>query len=63
MDGHDPVVMRAINIVVERHSTDDWWALPAQKRVQAIYDEVRRLDAKTPKASVRTLVAAKLAVA
>jgi len=63
MDGHDPAIMQAIRNVADRHSTDDWWALPAPQRVQAIYDEVRRLDAKTPKASARTLVAAKLAVA
>ena len=63
MDGHDPVVMQAIKNVIEKHLIDGWSALPAPQRVQAIYDEIRRLDENRMKAQARAPVAADLAVA
>jgi len=46
MDGRDPVVMQAIRNIMEHHSNNEWWALSASQRTQAIYDEIKRLDAK-----------------
>jgi hypothetical protein len=37
--------MRAIRKLIERHSECEWWALPADQRTQAIYEEIKRLDA------------------
>ena len=45
MNGHDPVVMRAIRKMIEHHAEVEWWAMPASQRTQAIYDEIKRLDA------------------
>jgi hypothetical protein len=45
--GHDPIVMRAIRKLIERHSEGEWWAMSAGQRTQAIYDEIKRLDAET----------------
>lgn len=42
----DQVVRQAILNVVSRHPEDEWWALPARQRAQAIYDEIRRLDSR-----------------
>ncbi len=30
-----------------RQSTDEWWALSPRQRTEAIYAELRRLDAET----------------
>jgi len=46
MGGRDPVVMQAITNVVGRRSSEEWWALPASQRTNAIYVEIRRLDAE-----------------
>jgi outer membrane lipopolysaccharide assembly protein LptE/RlpB len=49
MGAHDPVVLQAISNVASRYSDEDWWALAPRQRTQAIYDEVRRLDAERMK--------------
>jgi hypothetical protein len=46
MGGHDLVVMQAIKNFLERHPANDRWTLPAHERTRAIYDEIKRLDAK-----------------
>jgi hypothetical protein len=63
MDGHDPVVMQAIENAIEKHPIDDWWACSPRQRVRAIYDEIRRLDANRTKADARKLVDAESMVA
>jgi hypothetical protein len=47
MGGRDPFVMMAIRNVVGRQSSDQWWAMQPTQRTQAIYAEIRRLDAET----------------
>ena len=47
MGGRDPFVMMAIKNVVGRQSMDEWWAMPPVRRTEAIYAEIRRLDAET----------------
>jgi hypothetical protein len=47
MGGRDPFVMKAIRNVVGRQSSEQWWAMPPSQRTQAIYAEIRRLDAET----------------
>lgn len=63
MVGHDPVVMQAIRNVTDRHSMDHWSALSASQRTKAIYDEIKRLDADTLRASGGATVAAVFALA
>jgi hypothetical protein len=45
MGGCDAVVMQAIRNVLGRRSSEEWWALPARQRTEAVYTEIRRLDA------------------
>ena len=52
MGGRDPFVMMAIKNVVGRQSLDEWWAMPPALRTQAIYAEIRRLDAETMRQSM-----------
>ncbi|HTI79418.1 MAG TPA: hypothetical protein VL614_03085 [Acetobacteraceae bacterium] len=47
MTGRDPFVLTAIRNVEGRHSPYEWWALPPRQRTEAIYAELRRLDAET----------------
>ena len=42
MLGHDPVVLEAIRNVLGRQSDEDW--VPTGSLVDAIYQEIRRLD-------------------
>ena len=46
MGARDPVVLQAITNVACRYSEEDWWALAPSQRTQAIYDEIRSLDAE-----------------
>ena len=45
MTGRDPTVLTAIRNVEGRQSSYDWWALTPRQRTEAIYGELRRLDA------------------
>jgi hypothetical protein len=47
MGERDPFVMTAIRNVVARQSSNEWWAMLPTQRTQAIYAEIRRLDAET----------------
>ena len=47
MGERDPFVMTAIRNVVARQSSTEWWAMLPTQRTQAIYAEIRRLDAET----------------
>ena len=49
---HDTTATRAIENVAQRHSTDQWWGLPAGRRTQAIYDEMKRLDLEAKRQAV-----------
>ena len=42
-DRRDVVVMQAITNVTARQPVDGWWEASGD-RIQAIYDEIRRLD-------------------
>lgn len=44
MPGHDPIVIQAIRNVLGRQSFEDWVRVPARNLVDAIYQEIRRLD-------------------
>ena len=46
MGERDPFVMTAIGNVVARQSSNEWWAMLPTQRTQAIYAEIRRLDAE-----------------
>jgi hypothetical protein len=46
MTGPDPIVLTAIRNATERHSAYEWWALPPRQRTEAVYAELRRLDAR-----------------
>lgn len=52
MGERDPFVMKAIRNVVERQSSNEWWAMPPTQRTQAIYAEIRRLDAEKIRCSI-----------
>ena len=39
--------MTAIRNVIARQSSNEWWAMLPTQRTQAIYAEIRRLDAET----------------
>jgi hypothetical protein len=43
-DQRDVVVLQAIMNVTDRQLVDGWWDASPAERIQAIYDEVRRLD-------------------
>ncbi len=43
-DERDAVVLQAIMNVTDRHPVDGWWSASPGDRIQAIYDEIRRLD-------------------
>ncbi len=44
MSRHDPIVIQAIRNVLGRQSLSDWARVSGSSIVNAIYDEVRRLD-------------------
>ena len=44
MDKRDPVVMQALENVVGTETMDPGYLNPPPARIQAIYDEIRRLD-------------------
>ena len=47
MTGRDPIVLTAIRNVEGRQSCEEWWAMLPRQRTEAIYAELRRLDAET----------------
>lgn len=44
MKQRDPVVVKAITNVTSRQPVEELMGLPRYGRIQAIYDEIRRLD-------------------
>lgn len=65
MTGHDPIVLTAIRNVEGRQSCEEWWAMLPRQRTEAIYAELRRLDAATLPREIeeRTLPITRLAYA
>jgi hypothetical protein len=47
MDGCDPIVLQAITNASLQHSKGSWWLLPVKRRGDAIYEEIKRLDAES----------------